>query len=108
MRYQASISIENVAQGAGYPEEARTSLAAEIGTQLEAGHPGMTDDVVVTVRFRTTVVVDATVHGATPHEMTSPLEALSRLDASVLRALAVTGQFEEFDVVRRTLAARPA
>jgi hypothetical protein len=64
--------------------------------------------VTVTLHGRTTVVVEATLRGAAPNELTSPVDALSRLDGCVLRALAVTGQFEEFDVVRRTVSARPA
>jgi hypothetical protein len=53
-------------------------------------------------------VVDATIQGMAPLELSSPLDALSRVDAGVLRALALTGQFEEFDVVSRELSARPA
>ena len=98
--------MKYLATDSEYPEPARESLAAEISTQLEVRHPGMTDELEITVRSRTMVVVDATLRGTSPHELTSPLDALMWLDASVLRALAVTGQFEEFDVVRRELSAR--
>lgn len=104
MRYRVSVSIGYVAGGARYPEPARQSLASEITTRLA----GSLEDLDVSVWLGTTVTVTATLRGTAPHELTSPLEALSRLDSCVLRALAVTGQFEEFDVVRRALDARPA
>lgn len=106
MRYHARICVEYVA--GRYPEEARQSLAAEVGARLAAHHPGPVDALTVTLDGHATLVAEATLRGAAPNELTSPLDALSRLDASVLRALAVTGQFEEFDVARRTLSARPA
>ena len=106
MRYRVRTSVEYVA--GRYPEGARESLAAEVGAQLAAHHPGPVDAVAVTVHGHTTVVVEATLRGAAPNDLTSPVDALSRLDASVLRALAVTGQFEEFDVVRRSVSADPA
>ncbi|GAA0912630.1 hypothetical protein GCM10009557_86660 [Virgisporangium ochraceum] len=104
MRYRVSVSIGYVAGGALYPEAARASLDAEIARRLAAS----LEDLDVSVWLGTTVTVAATLRGTAPHELTSPLDALSRLDSCVLRALAVTGQFEEFDVVRRTLDARPA
>ena len=95
MRYHVSVSVEYVA--GAFPGDARESLAAEVARQVTAHH------MEVTVRG-TIVVIDAEIRGG--NELTSPLEALSRLDAGVLRALAVTGQFEEFDVVRRSISAR--
>jgi hypothetical protein len=95
MRYHVSVSVEYVS--GAYPADARESLAAEVARHLTAHH------LAVTVRG-TTVVIDAEIRGG--NELTSPLDALSRLDAGVLRALAVTGQFEEFDVVRRSISAR--
>ena len=108
MRYRASVSIRYTASGgAGYPVSARESLSAAIATELAARHPAMVTDLQVTVRSGPVVVIDAALRGTAPHELSSPLDALSRLDAGVLRALMVTGQFEEFDVVRRELAAQP-
>jgi hypothetical protein len=105
MRYRLNIAIQH---GSDFSEPARESLLAEIGAQVAARHSGPVEALEIAVREQATVVVSATLGGADPHDLTSPLDALSRLDASVLRALAITGQFEEFDVVRRTLTARSA
>jgi hypothetical protein len=104
VRYRVCVSIGYVVGGVPYPEPARESLAAEIAARLAGSLAGLD----VTVGPGPAVVVAATLRGTAPHELTSPLDALSRLDACVLRALAVTGQFEEFDVVRRALSAEPA
>lgn len=106
MRYRVRVAVGFV--GGRYPEDARESLAAQVGAQLAAHHPGPVDALAVTVHGHTTVVAGATLRGAAPTDLTSPVDALSRLDASVLRALAVTGQFEEFDVVHRAVSAEPA
>jgi hypothetical protein len=106
VRYTARVAVGYV--GGRLSEEARDSLAAEVGAQLAAHHPGPVDAVTVTIEGHATAVAEATLRGAAPDDLTSPVDALSRLDASVLRALAITGQFEEFDVVRRTVSAHPA
>jgi hypothetical protein len=107
VRYRACVSIGFVGGGGAYPGAARESLAAAIAAHLAIGGPGVVTELDVGVRSGTTVVVDAVLRGTAPHEWTSPLDALARLDAAVLRALAVTGQFEEFDVARRTVGAQP-
>jgi hypothetical protein len=103
MRYHARVSVEYLA--GDYPDDARESLAAEVGAQLAARHSGPIDNLTITVEGGSTVVATVDLSGAVPQVLTSPMEALSHLDASVLRALAVTGQFEEFDVSRRAVVA---
>jgi hypothetical protein len=57
----------------------------------------------VSARSDLTIEVRAVLRGISPASLTSPLEAISRLDTSLNRSLMRTGMFEEFDMARRSL-----
>jgi hypothetical protein len=71
----------------------RSAISAEIGESAS----GLT----VLSLSQKAINVYATVKGI------SPLDAITKLDESVLQALMVTGLFEQFDVSRRSLAVGP-
>jgi hypothetical protein len=84
----------------------RLAILAELGTQADCGFvvPALT----VSVRPDRAVEVLATLKGNAPARLTSPLEAITYLDAALDRSLKRTGLFEEFDVARKALHSAPA
>lgn len=108
MRYRADIEIVHLAGQEPLPEAGRAALRKAIDLALSRDHPPTAlVDLAVVSRPGNVVHVRAEIQGRTIADMTSPLDAITLLDAALLRALAKTGLFEEFDVARRTVRVGP-
>lgn len=54
------------------------------------------------------VEIRATLHGNGPIDLTSPVDAVTRIDTAICQSLLRLGLYEEFDVASRSLKAAPA
>jgi hypothetical protein len=104
VRYRVQITVAYLSSGTDFGDAVqdvlRTAMLAELRT---AGADVIVSDLAVQVEPERTAVISATLLGASPAHLTSPLDAVTRLDTSLSRALIRTGTYEEFDVARRTL-----
>jgi hypothetical protein len=116
MRYHVIVEITYVGGREPLPDHSRASLAAALAEALSAEgreHNFTAADVAMAdtpaeYRSRSTVTLSATLQKARPSGMTNPLEAMTRFDQSLDRALLVSGLFEEFEVSRKVLRVAPA
>lgn len=108
MRYRAEVEINHVARGEPLSDLSWGALLAAI-TDVPAAAPAslIVSDLVLTRRTEDVALVSASIRGRTIADLTSPLDAITCLDEALLRALIKTGLFEEFDVARRSVHARP-
>lgn len=108
MRYHARIEISCLAGVEPISDRAREALAAALSAALrESDADFVVRDLTVAVLPDRTVAVSAALHGVGRSGLTSPLEALARLDGAFDRALTRTDLFEEFDVARKILRVSP-
>jgi hypothetical protein len=110
VRYVVGVEVGYTALGdGGLTEAVRVVMARALSDALELNRPKVAvAGLTVTVRESDVLVIRAELAGATVGDLTSPLDALTRLDSAVLAALVTTGLFEEFDVARRQLTAGPS
>lgn len=110
MKYEVIIEMMYLAGRESLPEDARAALASSTFSILAALDDGRVTvvslDVLADIDGRTRVIV--VLAGTGPADLTSPVEAVMRVDAGMLRALMRGGMFEEFDVASRTLSVRPS
>lgn len=88
---------------------AADALVAAALAELRQVDPDLeVSDFAVSPRSDGVVVVQAVLAGINIRHMTDPLDALTKLDGSLKRALISSGLYEEFDVARRCLRVVPA
>ena len=105
MRYVATIELLHLAQGDPLAEGGRAALERSAVNRFRRDNAGVAiEEARLSARSGGVFVLHATMAG---QDLTSPLDALTRLDEAVLRALMTTGLFEEFDVARRRLEIGP-
>ncbi|MFL6077966.1 MAG: hypothetical protein ACJ73S_31765 [Mycobacteriales bacterium] len=117
MRYHVIVEITYVGGREPLPDHSRASLAAALTEALSAEgreHNFTAADLAMAdtpaaYRSRSMVTLSATLQKARPAPggMTNPLEAMTRFDRSLDRALLASGLFEEFEVSRKVLRVAP-
>lgn len=91
------------------PKDAMAALQSMVAASLAPDQNADVTLVNLAVDRRDGVVeVRATLRGNRPSDLTSPVDALTRIDTAICQSLALLGLFEEFDVARRSLKAVPA
>ncbi|GIJ50431.1 hypothetical protein Val02_73170 [Virgisporangium aliadipatigenens] len=108
MRYQVDIALAYLATGNAAVEIIRP-LTEGIRTALsEHAADCRIAELEVRADSAAVITVRAVLHGSDARHLTSPLAALTTVDAAVGRALMKIGLFEVFDMARRTLHVRAA
>jgi hypothetical protein len=108
MKYYGLIKIPYLAGRESLASTAREALTAAMLADLQKDAAKfIVADLSISSQPDNTVVVRATLRGTSPRNLTSPLDAITRLDASFDRSLMHTGLFEEFDVARKLLRVAP-
>jgi hypothetical protein len=104
VRYQVRIEIPYLSSDPDFAHSARhTLLTAILANLSESDTEIVLLNLVIEVESDRTMIIDATLQGVSRAHLTSPLDAIARLDSSLSRALIFTGMYEEFDVSRRVL-----
>ena len=91
-----------------FPEDASAALHSAVASNFA---PGKSADVRLTAlaidQRDSAVEIRATLRGNRPIDLTSPVDAVGRIDAAICQSLMRLGLFEEFDVASRSLNAAP-
>jgi hypothetical protein len=109
LRYDVTVEMTYLAGHDHLPEDARAALHSAIAANFD---PGKNADVTLTAltvrRHDSAVEIRATLRGNRPIDLTSPIDAVTRVDTAICQSLMQLGLYEEFDVASRSLKAAPA
>ena len=91
-----------------FPEDARAALRSAVVANFASGKNADVTLTALTVdRHGSAVGLRATLHGNGPIDLTSPVDAVTRIDTAICQSLLRLGLYEEFDVANRSLKAAP-
>ena len=91
------------------PEEAKAALQSAVAADFARGeNADVTLSAFTVDRRGSAVEFRATLRGNRPIDLTSPVDAVTRVDTAICQSLMRSGLFEEFDVASRSLKAAPA
>lgn len=102
-----NIEINYLAEGGALDDAALTAVRDGMFSHLRDVVGVSTSNFSIVTHPDGLVVVEATLSGVGVRDLTDPLDALNKTDASLTRSLLRTGLFEEFDVARRRLHVEP-
>jgi hypothetical protein len=109
LRYDVTVEMIYLAGRDRLQEDAMAALQSAVAASLAPDKNADVRLVDLTVGRRDSVLeVRATLRGNRPSDLTSPVDAVTRIDTAICQSLALLGLFEEFDVARRSLNAVPA
>ena len=109
VRYDLTIEMTYLAGRDCLSEDAASALHSTIAADFGHHKNGDVALTALTVaRHGSAVEIRATLRGNRPVDLTSPVDAVVRIDGAVCGSLMRLGLFEEFDVASRSLKATPA
>ena len=90
-------------------EDAKAALSSAVAANFAQGkNAEVTLTALAVDRRGSAVEFRATLRGNRPIDLTSPVDAVTRVDTAICQSLMRLGLFEEFDVASRSLKAGPA
>jgi hypothetical protein len=109
LRYDVTVEMIYLAGRDRLPEDAMAALQSVVAASFAPGKNADVTLVDLAVDRRDSVVeFRATLRGNRPSDLTSPVDAVTRIDTVICRSLMRLGLLEEFDVASRSLKAVPA
>ena len=103
-----TVEMVYVAGDGRFREDARVALHSAVASNFARGKNADVTLTALTVDRRDSAVeIRGTLRGNRPIDLTSPVDAVTRIDAAICQSLMRLGLFEEFDVVSRSLKAAP-